>query len=118
MAVDYLSALNVGSGLNVTQIVDAIVDAERVPQENAIQRKIDEKTVSVSALGQLKGNFASLDKNLEGMDGKTGLVTSSSSTAVTVEETGTFAVEPFEHELNISQIAKSHAQKVRQRKCR
>ena len=108
MAVDYLSALNVGSGLNVTQIVDAIVDAERVPQENVIQRKIDEKTVSVSALGQLKGNFASLDKNLEGMDGKTGLVTSSSSTAVTVEETGTFAVEPFEHELNISQIAKSH----------
>ena len=101
MAVDYLSALNVGSGLNVTQIVDAIVDAERVPQENVIQRKIDEKTVSVSALGQLKGNFASLDKNLEGMDGKTGLVTSSSSTAVTVEETGTFAVEPFEHELNI-----------------
>ena len=90
MAVDYLSALNVGSGLNVTQIVDAIVDAERVPQENIIQRRIDEKTVSVSALGQLKGNFASLDKNLEGMDGKTGLVTSSSSTAVTVEETGTF----------------------------
>ena len=57
MAVDYLSALNVGSGLNVTQIVDAIVDAERVPQENIIQRKIDEKTVSVSALGQLKGIF-------------------------------------------------------------
>ena len=57
MAVDYLSALNVGSGLNVTQIVDAIVDAERVPQENVIQKRIDEKTVSVSALGQLKGEF-------------------------------------------------------------
>ena len=29
MAVDYLSVLNVGS-LNVTQIVDALIDAERV----------------------------------------------------------------------------------------
>ena len=54
MAVDYLSALNVGSGLNVTQIVDAIVDAERVPQENVIQKRIDDKSVSISALGQLK----------------------------------------------------------------
>ena len=75
MAVDYLSALNVGSGLNVTQIVDAIVDAERVPQENVIQKRIDDKTVSVSALGQLKGDLSTLDKNLEAIDGKTGLVT-------------------------------------------
>ena len=28
MAVDYISALNAGSGLNSTQIVDALVDAE------------------------------------------------------------------------------------------
>ena len=106
--IDYLSALNVGSGLNVTQIVDAIVDAERVPQENAIQKRIDDRTVSVSALGQLKGDLTTLDKSLESIDGKTGLVTNSSSTAVTVEETGTYSVEPFEHELNITQIAKSH----------
>ena len=33
MATDYLSALNAGSGLNVTQIVDALVDAERVPKQ-------------------------------------------------------------------------------------
>ena len=31
--VDYLSALNTkGSGLNITQIVDALVDAEKTPQ--------------------------------------------------------------------------------------
>ena len=108
MAVDYLSALNVGSGLNVTQIVDAIVDAERVPQETVIQKRIDDKTVSVSALGQLKGDLSTLDKNLTAIEGKNGLVTSSSSSAVSVEETGTYSVEPFEHELNISQIAKSH----------
>ena len=42
MATDYLSALNVGSGLNVTQIVDALVDAERMPK----QKKIDQEKSS------------------------------------------------------------------------
>lgn len=108
MAVDYLSALNVGSGLNVTQIVDAIVEAEKVPQETIIQKKIDEKTVSVSALGTVKSSLSSLDTNLQALDGLNGLALSSSSTAVEIEETGTYSVEPFEHELDISQIAKSH----------
>ena len=46
MAVDYLSAMNVGSGLNVTQIVDALVDAEKAPREAQITENIEEKTVS------------------------------------------------------------------------
>ena len=45
MAVDYLSALNVGSGLNVTQIVDAIVDAERVPRETFLNDKIEKDCI-------------------------------------------------------------------------
>ena len=32
MAVDYISTLNAGSGLNTTQIIDALVDAERAPR--------------------------------------------------------------------------------------
>ena len=52
MAVDYLSAMNVGSGLNVTQIVDALVDAEKAPREAQISAKIEEKTVSISALAE------------------------------------------------------------------
>ena len=54
MAVDYLSAINQGgSGLNITQIVDSLVDAEKTPQENAIQTKIDDKTTSISAIGEV-----------------------------------------------------------------
>ena len=44
MTVDYLSAINQGgSGLNITQIVDSLVQAEQAPQENQIQSKIDSK---------------------------------------------------------------------------
>ena len=97
MAVDYLSALNGECGLNVTQIVDAIVDAERVPQENVIQKRIDDKTVSVSALGQLKGDLSTLDKNLQAIDGKTGSSPHHPTAPLSIEETGTYKVEPFEH---------------------
>ena len=39
MTTDYLSALNAGSGLNVPQIVDALVDAERVPKQKRLMKK-------------------------------------------------------------------------------
>jgi flagellar hook-associated protein 2 len=64
MAVDYLSAMNVGSGLNVTQIVDALVDAEKAPREAQINAKIEEKTVSISALAEVKQEFSALSTNL------------------------------------------------------
>ena len=57
MAVDYLSALNVGSGLNVTQIVDALVDAQKAPREEQLTSKIEQKTVSISAFAEVKNEF-------------------------------------------------------------
>ena len=38
MAVDYLSALNVGSGLNTTELIDTLVNAERAPTEALLPR--------------------------------------------------------------------------------
>ena len=64
MAVDYLSAMNVGSGLNVTQIVDALVDAEKAPREAQLNENIEEKTVSISAFAEVKQEFNTLKTNL------------------------------------------------------
>ena len=77
MAVDYLSALNVGSGLNVTQIVDALVDAEKVPQEARIQEQLDERNVSISSLGDVKSDLGVFKGNLDVYMGETGLITES-----------------------------------------
>ena len=62
MAVDYLSALNVGSGLNVTQIVDAIVEAEKVPQETIIQKKMNPSQTTKKRNGTLKVGLAQEDR--------------------------------------------------------
>ena len=73
MAVDYLSAMNVGSGLNVTQIVDALVEAEKAPREAKITEKIEEKTVSVSGFAQVKTEFSTLKTNLATLSQVSGL---------------------------------------------
>ena len=63
MATDYLSALNAGSGLNVTQIVDALVDAERVPKQKKIDEEKETATVQISALGSLKNELSVFQTN-------------------------------------------------------
>ena len=92
MAVDYLSALNVGSGLNVTQIVDALVDAEKVPQESRIQKQLDERNISISSLGDVKSDLGIFKSNLDVYKNETGLVTeSTNNSAVGVTNNGKIA---------------------------
>ena len=62
MAVDYVSAINTnGSGLNITQIVESLVDAETRPKVDIINKKIDEKNLDISALGQLQSELNNLN---------------------------------------------------------
>ena len=109
MTVDYLSALNVGSGLNVTQIVDALVDAEKVPQESRIQKEVDERNVSISSLGDVKSDLGIFKANIDVYKGETGLISeTTNSDAVDVVINGKIAVQPFTHSINVSKLAKSH----------
>ena len=61
MSVDYLSAINrQGSGLNITEIVDSLVEAETAPQVDRIQKDIDQKKIKKAAdksLKQFKDNL-------------------------------------------------------------
>ena len=48
-SVDYVSAINTkGSGLNITQIVESLVDAETKPKKDIINKKIDSKNLDIS----------------------------------------------------------------------
>ena len=104
--VDYLSAINSsGSGLNITQIVDSLVEAEKTPQENAIQSKIDDKTTSVSAIGEVKSALSVLSSSLSNLVGKTSLAVSSNSTAVTASITDPSKAKTLNSAMTISALA-------------
>jgi flagellar hook-associated protein 2 len=105
MATDYLSALNAGSGLNVTQIVDALVDAERVPKQKKIDEAKDTATVKISALGSLKNELSVFQTNTAALDGQIGLALSSSTSNVTLRRTDSNLASEFSHTINVSSIA-------------
>ena len=105
-AVDYLSSINQGgSGLNITQIVDSLVDAEKSPQENAIKTKIDAKTTSISAIGEVKSALSVVSTALSSLVGKTSLAVSSNSTAVTATITDPSKATTLNSSMTISTLA-------------
>jgi len=106
--VDYISALNAGSGLNTTQIVDTLVNAEVVPKQNKINEQVEEKNVSISSLGQVKTEFTNFDTNLAMLADQTGLVAASSSSAIEVIPDNANALEPFFHNFTVSNLASAH----------
>ena len=106
--VDYISALNAGSGLNTTQIVDTLVDAEVLPKQNKINEQLEEKNVSISSLGQIKNDFTSFDTNLALLANQSTVIAASSSTAITVTPDNTTSLAPFVHNMTVSTLAKAH----------
>jgi flagellar hook-associated protein 2 len=107
MSTDYLSALNAGSGLNVPQIVDALVDAERVPKQQQIDEANEKANVAISALGSLKNELSVFQTNSNALDGQIGLALSSSTSNVTLSRTDSSLASEFSHTINVANIAKA-----------
>lgn len=105
MSVDYLSTLNVGSGLNTTEIIDALVDAERAPAESQITKKREQRNIEISGLGQVKQGFEALNAGLTPATGLTGLVASSTSTDFDIEIEDMSKASAFSHNVIVDSVA-------------
>jgi len=105
MAVDYPTALNIGSGLNTTEIIDALVNAERAPIESQITRQREKRTVEISGLGQIKQGFEALNSGLTPATGLTGLVAVSNSAAFDVEIDDMAKASSFSHNVLVDSVA-------------
>ena len=107
MAVDYLSAINQGgSGLNITQIVDSLVEAEQVPQENQIQSKIDAKNTAISAIGEIKSALSKLSTSLTTLTGNTSLKVKSTSSAVSANISDPSTAVEINSSITVTTLAK------------
>ena len=105
--VDYLSAINnSGSGLNITQIVDSLVNAEKLPQENLIKSKIDKKNTSISAIGEVKSALSILSSSLSVLTGNTSLKTNSTGTALSATIIDPSEAKEINSSISISTLAK------------
>ncbi|MFD2643349.1 flagellar filament capping protein FliD [Pseudomonas japonica] len=71
MASPILPALGLGSGLDTTAIVKALVNAEKTPKQNQLDRQTKANTASISAIGSLKSALATYKTALEKLGSST-----------------------------------------------
>ena len=107
MAVDYLSSINQGgSGLNITQIVDSLVAAENDPQAAQIQSKIDSRTTSISAIGEIKSALSVLSTSLGALTGNTSLSVKSTSGSLSASVTDPSTAVAINSTITVTNLAK------------
>ena len=109
MAVDYLSTINSnGSGLNISQIVDSLVQAEVQPKRSLISKSQSATEVKISELAELKTKANTFQSQLNLL---------SFSDSFKIENTNTAAVEitntsllhetdPFASNIDVKQLAR------------
>ncbi|MEX0503727.1 flagellar filament capping protein FliD [Alphaproteobacteria bacterium LSUCC0719] len=105
MAIDYLSSLNVGSGLNTTEIIDALVEAERAPKASEINSAKEKRTVEISSLGQIKRGFETFDNGLAPIEEITGLSVTASGSSIDVKIADAKLAGSFSHAMNVTTVA-------------
>ena len=65
MAVDYLTALGAGSGIDTKNLVESLVAAEREPAESRINKKIETSENQISAYGTVMSSLQVLKASFE-----------------------------------------------------
>jgi len=109
MEVDFLSAFGAGSGVNTTEVVGALVDAERAARQLALDRVKESATLKISAYGLVKSSLTELksafDKLNDVRDLKSFSVSNTQSTNIGVSATADATSGSYE--ISVSQRAAS-----------
>lgn len=109
MSVDYLSTLNSkGSGLNVTQIVDSLVQAEIQPQRSLITKSQDSTELKISELAMLKAKASSFQDSLDAItfDESFEIENGSNAAFELTSSNGLISAKEFNAQIQVNQLAK------------
>ena len=105
MAVDYISAINQnGSGLNITQIVESLVEAETKPKK-IILIKIDDKNLDITAIGKLTSELNTLQTSLNSLTDVSKFKTTSGNTGTTITVDNVGKAKEFNSDINVTSLA-------------
>ena len=109
---EILSNIGVGSGINTTELIKALVDADTAPQKENLN-KLEERTQdTISTFGILKSNLQDFKNILNDIQSQQeyGFVGNSSDTTIaTLEATGTKAGSDINSSLTVTTLATSHS---------
>ena len=106
MAVDYLSAINrQGSGLNITELVDSLVEAETAPQVEKIQKDIDNRNAAISGYAIVANELGKLKNFTDSLTGSSAFSVNSNSSAIDVKVNNQGEASAFSAQISVSSLA-------------
>ena len=106
MSVDYLSILNQkGSGLNITQIVDSLVEADTVPKKNMLEEDKTTKQTEISAFASLASELNSLKFDLTSLADSNKYVPSSGNSNLAISVSDNSTATAFSSDVTVNSLA-------------
>jgi len=108
---DILTKLNVGSGMNNSEIITSLVDAERVPALERIEKNENSTKNKISAYGVLKSDisaFRDIIRNIQSSNAASHVGSSSNTTIAKFSTTGTTGSDNIDSSLVVSSLATTH----------
>ena len=109
---EILSKLGIGSGLNNSEIISAIVDAETIAEKERITRDEADYSNKISAFGLVKSElktFQLATQSLQDLAPSTHLGSSSSTSTATFTNTGATDNDDINSSLIVTQLASAHS---------
>lgn len=106
-----ITAQGLGSGLDISGLVNQLVAAERAGSDLQLSRQQSRYTSKFSALGSLKGALSSFQSSLANVNdlSKYSQFTASSSDPTKVTATTTSKAVPNAYQIHVDQLAGSHS---------
>ena len=106
LSVDYLSILNQkGSGLNITQIVDSLVDADTIPKKNMLEEDKTVKQTEISAFASLASELNMLKTDLSSLANSNKYVPISGNSNLSISVTDNATASAFSSDIIINSLA-------------
>ena len=109
MAVDYLSTLNSkGSGLNISQIVDSLVQAEVQPKRTLITKSQSATELKISELAELKAKASTFQSQLDTLSfAKSFKIENGNTAAIEVTNTSVLhKADSFSSNIDVKQLSR------------
>ena len=91
--------------MNITQLVDSLVEAETKPKQDLINNKIEDQNATISALAEVAVELDELKSNSLTYQNSSKFVTSSANTAASLTVSSNSNAKAFSSDINISSLA-------------
>lgn len=105
-----VQSLGLGSGLDIDGIITALVDAEKVPQENQLNEREAEINAQVSAFGTIKSKVSSIESAVATLSAAStfNAYTATSSDTSVLTATPTALAESGTYDIEVTNQAQGH----------